>query len=274
MDNVLQQTEIAPDREQNKATTRILSVLSVFAADAAGYGVTELSSLLGMSKNMIHRALTTLVEQGYLVRDVSGQRYQLGYRVLELQNANSLEPDLRALCAPYIRQVFALTGETVSLMVRAMDHAVFIDGIETRRPGTYRMEIGALHLLHRIASGRVMLAYDKDEAVEAYIARHTPMVIPGPEGVLEERQLLDEIAKIRMQGFARVIRPGPLPMLAAAFPVCDAEGGVHGTLSVGGPQERFAADFEILLPQLRQIVDELSSHTRLYPAHAAHWEIV
>jgi IclR family KDG regulon transcriptional repressor len=273
MDSPPEPTDVTPDREQNKATTRILSVLSVFASDASGYGVTELSSLLGMSKNMIYRALTTLVEQGYLVRDVSGQRYELGYRVLELQNANSPEPDLRALCAPYIRRFFALTGETVSLMVRALDYAVFIDGIETRRPGTFRMEIGALRPLYRIASGRVMLAHDRDDAIKEYIDRHAPLVMQEPEGVLEEPKLWDEIAKIRAQGYALVIRPGPLPMLAAGFPIRDAEGGVHGALSVGGPQERFAVDLEMKLPELRQIAAELSSRTRLYPAHAAHWEL-
>ncbi|MEJ0048127.1 MAG: IclR family transcriptional regulator [Rhodospirillales bacterium] len=268
-----EQIETSPDREQNKATTRILSVLSLFAADASGYGVTELSSLLGMSKNMIHRALTTLVEQGYLVRDPSGQRYELGYRVLELQNANSLEPDLRALCAPYIRQLFALTGETVSLMVRAFDHAVFIDGVETRRPGTYRIEIGALRPLHPIAAGRLMLAHDPDEAIAAYIARHTPLVVPGPEGVLAPQALWDEIARTRAEGYARSLRQGPLPMLAVAFPIRDAEGGLHGALSVGGPRERFANELELKLPAMKAIAAELSRRTRLYPARSAQWEL-
>jgi DNA-binding IclR family transcriptional regulator len=261
------------DREQNKATTRILGVLSVFAADASGYGVTELSTLLGMTKNMIHRALTTLVEQGYLVRDASGQRYQLGYRVLELQNANSLEPDLRALCAPYVRELYELTGETVSLMVRALDHAVFIDGIETRRAGTYRIEIGALRPLHAIAAGRMMLAHDADDAIADYITRHLPLAMPGSGGDLPPDTLLHEIAKIRHQGYARVMRPGALPMLAFALGVADAEGGVHGALSVGGPHERFAAMLEQLLPDLLQIGARLSQRTRLYPARAAQWEI-
>jgi DNA-binding IclR family transcriptional regulator len=267
------QVETSADREQNKATTRILSVLSLFAADASGYGVTELSSLLGMSKNMIHRALTTLVEQGYLVRDPSGQRYELGYGVLELQNANSLEPDLRALCAPFVRQFFALTGETVSLMVRAFDHAVFIDGVETRRHGTYRIEIGALRLLHPIASGRLMLAYDSDEAIGGYIARHTPLVMPGPEAVLAPEALWEEIARTRAEGYARSIRQGPLPMLAVAFPVPDAEGGLHGALSVGGPRERFSSELEAKLPALVSIAAELAKRTRLYPAGAAQWEL-
>jgi DNA-binding IclR family transcriptional regulator len=98
-------------------------------------------------------------------------------------------------------------------------------GIGKRRPGTYRTEIDALRPLHRIASGRGMLAHDLDEMIEEYIDRHTPLVVREPERVLEERKLWDEITKIRAQGYARVIWPGGPPMLASAFSICDAEGG-------------------------------------------------
>jgi DNA-binding IclR family transcriptional regulator len=261
------------DRDQNKATARILAALSAFASDVSGYGVTELSHLLGMTKNMVYRALTTLVEQGYLVRDASGQRYQLGYRVLELHSAATAEPDLRALCAPFIQRVFALTGETVSLMIRSLDYAVFVDGMETRRPGTYRMPIGGLLPLHAPAAGRVMLAFTPDEEIRAYIARHRPLMLPALGREMKADELWAEIARIRERGYARVERPGALPMLAAAFPVWGAEQRLHGALSTGGPQERFAAELEIILPELREILAELSSRTRLYPADAGRWDM-
>ena len=57
------------ERELNKATVRVLQVLSSFASEASGFGVTELAVALGMTKNMTYRALTTLVEQGYLSYD-------------------------------------------------------------------------------------------------------------------------------------------------------------------------------------------------------------
>ena len=122
------------DRELNKATVRVLQVLSSFATDADGFGVTELSQLLGMTKNMTYRALNTLVEQAYLMRDPNGSRYRLGYRILELQSPFSVEPDLRLLCAPYVRRLEELTGESISLCVRAIDYCVIIDGVETRKP--------------------------------------------------------------------------------------------------------------------------------------------
>jgi DNA-binding IclR family transcriptional regulator len=64
----------------NKATVYILRVLSAFAADIPSFGVTALSKQLGMTKSMVHRALTTLLDQGYIVRDSTGSAYQLGLR--------------------------------------------------------------------------------------------------------------------------------------------------------------------------------------------------
>lgn len=261
------------DRGQNKATARTLQVLSCFASDVQGYGVTELSQLLGMTKNMIYRALTTLVDQGYLVRDVTGMRYQLGYRILELQSLTALEPDFRTLCAPYIQKIHALTGETVSLMVRGLDYAVFIDGVETKRPGTWRMEIGGLRPLHVPASGRVMLAHCHDREVEDYIARHSPLTVPPSNRPMSAEQLWSEINAIRARGYAEVRREGPLPMLAMAFPIVDAENRLHGVVSVGGPVERMEGELQRLLPELRRLIDELCSRTRLYAADAAHVEI-
>jgi IclR family acetate operon transcriptional repressor len=261
------------DRDQNKATARILAALSAFASDLPGYGVTELSNLLGMTKNMVYRALTTLVEQGYLVRDASGQRYQLGYRILELHSAATTEPDLRALCAPFIERVFALTGETVSLMIRSLDYAVFIDGMETRRSGTYRMPIGGLLPLHAPAAGRVMLAFSPDEEIRAYIARHKPLMLPALGTALPVDALWHEIAQIRARGHARVERPGALPMLAIAFPIWGAENRLHGALATGGPQERFAPALDLILPELQEILADLSSRTRLYSADPGRWEM-
>ena len=45
-----------------------------------------------MTKNMVHRALATLVDQGFLVRDASGTRYELGFGV-PLQSPYFPAPD-------------------------------------------------------------------------------------------------------------------------------------------------------------------------------------
>lgn len=261
------------DREMNKATVRVLEVLSSFASDAFGFGVTELSQLLGMTKNMTYRALTTLVEQGYLVRDPGSARYQLGYRVLELQSADAHEPDFRTLCSPYLRRIHALTGESVSLAVRAMDYCVLIDGIETRKRGIWRVRVGDLLPLFAPASGRVMLAFFDDKGVDDYIARNRPMRHPRTGELISADELRRDIATVRAQGYVRVIRASNPPMISISFAVRDLDGALHGSISVGGPTDRFRDQLDDLMPQLIEIVAELNSRTRLFSANAAGSEL-
>ncbi|MDF7776720.1 IclR family transcriptional regulator [Sphingomonas sp. AOB5] len=251
------------ERELNKATVRVLEVLSSFASDVPGYGVTELAQALGMTKNMTYRALTTLVEQGYVVREKDGSRYQLGYRVLELQNPLLVDPDFRSLCQPYVQQMHAITGESIGLVVRAGDYCVLIDGVETRKHGVYRIRIGTLFSLWGPATGRVLLAGDGDAAVADYLARHDP----------GDSQVLAEIERIRAQGYARVARATPPQMVSVAFPVHDIDGRLHGSISVGGPRERFEAQLERQMPELQDLVAELNQRSRLFPADDAGSEL-
>ena len=261
------------DRAQVKATARILTALSVFASEVEDLGVTELAQRLGMTKNMVYRALSTLADQGYVVRDATSQRYQLGYRVLELQNHNRPEPDLRALCAPFIQRLQEMTGETVSLIIRALDYAVMIDGIETRLPGTYRMVIGSIHPLHTPASGLVLLAMSSDDDIQSYIARNSPLQINGGQGTLPPKDLWKRIRETRERGHAQVIREDALPMLSLGFPIWASGNQLHGVIGSGGPLARVGPQLPAMLPHIAQLLEELNQRTRLYPADPQQWAI-
>lgn len=260
-------------RELNRATARVLEVLTSFAKDISGYGVTELSQLLGMTKNMTYRALTTLVEQGYLMRASDSALYQLGYRILELQSPLTVEPDFRSICAPYLKRIHALTGESVSLAVRALDFCVLIDGIETRKPGIWRVRIGDVLPLFGPASGRVMLAFLSDRDIADYIARNRPMTYARTGETFSPDELRRQISLIRDQGYARVVRPAPSPMVSLSFPVQDLDGRLHGVISVGGPPERSRTELDAHMDELLALVTELNSRSRLFSANAAGSEL-
>lgn len=265
--------ETTSGRELNKATTRVLRALTSFATDVDGYGVTELSQRLGMTKNMTYRALTTLVKQGYLIRGQDGARYHLGYRILELQSPHAIEPNFRTLCGPYLKRIHALTGESVSLAVRALDYCVLVDGIETRKPGVWRVRIGDVLPLFGPASGRVLLAFTDDAQVADYFNRHKPMVHPRTGETFNAEDLRREIGLIREQGYARVVRPAPSPMVSISFPVRDLDGALHGAISVGGPPERSQTELDAHMDDLKAIVAELDGRARLFSADVTGSEL-
>jgi DNA-binding IclR family transcriptional regulator len=109
-------SSLAGSRYRNQAAQRVLAVLSCFAGPEPDLGVTELALRLGMNKNMVHRALTTLAAQGYVTRAADRTRYQLGYRVLMLAGEDDAF-DIRALCRPALEELHALTAESVFLSI-------------------------------------------------------------------------------------------------------------------------------------------------------------
>src|SRR5258705_3588610 len=125
-------------RYRNQATQRVLKALLAFAANAKPRGVTELSRELGMNKNMIHRALSTLMAENYLVRDPSGELYQLGYRLLMLGSGAPSEFDIVALARPALEQLHALTAESVFLSIIGRRHRLTIDDIPAQGPRVMR----------------------------------------------------------------------------------------------------------------------------------------
>src|SRR5438105_11364091 len=118
-----------PRRYRNQATQRVLTVLLALADAPGPRGVSELSRALGMNKNMVHRALSTLVAAGYAARDLSGELYQPGPRLLWLAANDRSESDIVALARPVLERLHALTGESGYLCIIVGRNRVPVDGI-------------------------------------------------------------------------------------------------------------------------------------------------
>lgn len=254
-----------PERHTNKATVRILEVLSLFADTSASLGVTEVSRRLGISKNMAFRALTTLLEEGYLVRDPSGQRYDLGFRVVELQNPNFSEPDIVSLATPFMERILNLTQETVLLVVPVEHRVVVLYGLEGKGAFVRRIPLGMSVPLHASSGSRAVLACLSDEEIDAYLRAMVPLARITPRTITDPKKLWAEIRVVRQRGYAIGMGDYMEGVLSVAFPILDPENRPHGALAIGGPKHRFTqqtlAEF---LPQLRAIAEELNALSRLY----------
>lgn len=142
--------------ETSQTLDRGVRVLKVLAETPAGLTVTELATALGANRTVVHRLVTTLGEHG-LVRRAAGGRVQMGLGVLEL--ARSVQPTLRDVAAPILRQLADATGCTAHLSVADGTEALAIAVVEpswTDFHVAYR--VGARHPLSAGAAGRAILA--------------------------------------------------------------------------------------------------------------------
>jgi DNA-binding IclR family transcriptional regulator len=256
---------------RNQAAQRVLAVLSAFIGRGTAHGVSELGRALGMNKNMVHRALTTLTEGGYLVRDASGERYQLGPRVLALPGEDADEPDIRALCRPFLERLHELTGESVFLAIIVGSSRVNIDWIEARGRRVSNSLRGRSVPLHCTSMSRMLLAALTDDEIAAYLQAAAPLgrydAIYTETAGQTEADIWAEIGRIRARPYHTWRNRQQYSSAYVGFVIADSAGRPHALVTIGGPIERFSeARIAALLPRMLAVLEPLRQQGRLFPA--------
>lgn len=249
----------------NKGTVRVLNALSLFA-EKPTWGVTEISRQLDCAKNSAFQALDTLVEEGYLVRDAGGQRYQLGHRTIDFVG-DSEALDVRSLCHPYLMRLHRLTAESVFLSIIVGRYNVCIESIQAQGVTVGYSPLSQPIPLHAGAGSRLLLSYLQDDEVERYIALVGPLQRVTPTTIVDPDALRAEVALVRSQGFARGYEDFSTGANFLAFPVLGAMERPLAAIIVGGPIERFTREMgDRLIPDIKAIMAELNQHSRMFPA--------
>jgi DNA-binding IclR family transcriptional regulator len=257
-------------RYRNQATQRVLAVLMSFADVASPRGVSELSRALGMNKNMVHRALATLVAAGYVTRDISGELYQPAPRLLSLLRGATGESDVVALARPVLERLHDLTRESVYLSIIVGKSRVTVDDIQAEGSRVLRSRRGHPVPLHCTKMSRVLLAHRSDAEIAEYLSAAAPLYraqrFPDPASETE-KGVWKDIRAIRQTRDVLWRNPHLSGAAYAIFPICDAGGKAHAIITIGGPTERFdIPQIEARLPEIRSIIEALEREARLIPA--------
>ncbi|NRQ36461.1 helix-turn-helix domain-containing protein [Nonomuraea sp. NN258] len=145
---------MAPESAQT--LERGLRLLRLLADGKGGRTPTELAAELSLSRPVVYRLLTTLLNEGFVRRDAEGLVH-LGFGVLVL--AQAVQPLLRAAAVPTLRRLAEEVGATAHLTVAEGDDGLAVAVVEpswTNMHVAYRE--GSRHPLDKGAAGRAILA--------------------------------------------------------------------------------------------------------------------
>ena len=165
--------------ETSQTLDRGIRVLMVLAAAPQGLSVTALSEALGINRTVVYRLVSTLEQHALVRRDGHG-RLHVGLGVLHL--ATAVQPVLRDVAIPVLRQLAERVGCTAHLTVAEGDEALALAVVEpswTDFHVSYR--VGARHPLTRGAAGRAILLL-REQGGPAYVATSGELE-PGARGL-------------------------------------------------------------------------------------------
>ena len=142
--------------ETSQTLDRGIRVLMTLAGSPQGLSVTALAEELGINRTVVYRLVSTLEQHALVRRDGHG-RLHIGLGVLHL--ATAVQPVLRDVALPVLRQLAERVGCTAHLTIADGDEALALAVIEpswTDFHVSYR--VGARHPLTRGAAGKAILA--------------------------------------------------------------------------------------------------------------------
>lgn len=222
-----------------RAVDRAVSVLGSIAAADRPRTLTEIAADAGLSVPTTFRFLRTLQEAGLVMSHPgSDGHYTLGVRILDLAHALLRQLDIVGIARPFLVAARDRVDETVCLAIRNGDAWVALDVAEPTQPVRQVINRGDGSPLYASGTGKVLLAGEPDDEVEAYIAR-TPLVSFSDATVTDPDVLRAEINAIRERGHWTTLNERGTGGAAACAPVRAYDGRFIAAVLIAPPASRF-----------------------------------
>jgi len=244
------------DRDFVASLEKGLAVIEAFDADRPRLTLTEVAKLTGITRAGARRYLRTLTKLNYA--DFDGRYFTLNPRILRLGYAYLASTSLSTRLQPFLERISEQTGESSSAAVLDGDEIVYIARSATRRIMSIGLGVGSRLPAYCTSLGRVILAHQAPEEIEAYL--HRIRLEPRtPKTITDKAQLRAALEVIRCQGYALVDEELEYGLRSIAVPLVQKDGAVTIALNVSAQVARasVAEMEEHLLPALKEASDAL-----------------
>lgn len=237
----------------NKSVIKATVLLSELGRHRGGITVTELAQAVGMTRPTAFRLLLSLEQTGFV--DRVDNRYTLGWEMARLGRLADPYTGAVARVQPILDEYAVRLNETVSLaMVRDKLAYDVIAEASGSRYLNVTMYVGETYPVHASATGKLMLAEMSDEEV----AQSLPKKLEAftPHTITKREALIQELHKIRDQGYSVMDNELEEGLFVVAVPVRDVASALVGIVSVNGPEQRLKSE------RLPDTIDQLRAASR------------
>lgn len=221
-----------------------------------GARIQDLEGYQGMTKGTIHNHLSTLREQGFVVKN--GREYQLSMWFLTLgggiRNRNSLYQAGRAK----VQQLAEDTGMLANLMTEEDGKGVYLYQAEGNYAVDLDTHVGYRIHLHNTGIGKAILAFFSHERVIG-IAERWGLPRTTENTITNQTELMEELETIRNRGYAIDHEERTEGLACIAAPVRLDE-QVLGAISISAPTQRLGNEEfdEEIIREVESTANEVS----------------
>jgi IclR family transcriptional regulator, pca regulon regulatory protein len=247
---------------------RGLRVLQSFSREHAQMTLSEVAAMTGLSAATVRRSLHTLEGLGYVGR--SGRRFLLRPKVLSLTSGYLSAINAEVVLQPFVQQVVNEVGGSSSVTVLDDLDIVYLAHASQGRAIRLTAGAGARYPAYATSMGRVLLAFQPKEVVDAYFARAQlrKLTEHTETNTTTLRRILKTVRDKRMAAIEDELDYG---LVSVALPIFGPSGQIVAAANCSDVSNRFDKEsiIEKRLPTLRRAVRRIENMLAQFPELAA-----
>ncbi len=233
-----------------------LRVIEAFGEDKARLSIADIAKITGLDRATARRCLLTLSELGYAEYD--GKYFMLLPKILRLGYAYLSATPLPTIIQPHLDQLSEIVGESASASVLDGTEIVYIARAAQMRVISINLAAGSRLPAYCASMGRVLLA-SLDPAEARTLLERTDLQQRTPFTLTDPELLLEELERIRAQGYAINNQELELGLRSIAIPIFNHRGAVVAALNIGAPIAHVEVSdlIQRILPAMLKVQAEL-----------------
>lgn len=230
---------------------KALKILQCFTKTDRSFSLLELSEQLQMPKPSVHRLCSSLLNQGFLSKDLKTNKYRLGLTLLEIASVYLQSSSVVHSINDIIGELSQLLGETVTIYRLSGMERKCLMRIESTAALRHSIDIGQTLPLYKGAAGKIILAFSSNAFLDVYTK-----AVNISDLFTSQHALISCLKVIKKQQYAETYGEREAYLAAVAVPLFGAENEIFGALNVSGPIERFKKSIDYQAIQTIQAYGE------------------
>lgn len=227
--------------KKNQSVEKVFHIIEVMASNREPMRLQDIANQVKMPASTTLRLVNTMVNLGYARQDPN-LRYGLSLKFMKIGSLISSQISIRDIAHPYLVELSTKCEESACIAIEQNMEIVYLDVVDGP-DGMLKItqHIGKNAPMHCTGVGKIILQnYDTKEISQMISQKGLPVLTPNT--ITSKEDLLDEIEKIRTQGYALDNEECELGARCIAAGIKDYSGKVVAAISVSGPISRMTME--------------------------------
>ena len=229
-------------RDGQSVVEKVRKVLDCYVTD--GVGALTFAELLDgtvMSRATLHRTLSEMVAQGFLVQTGLREEYRLGPLLRSAAAVTSGASSLPGLARPHMERLRDACRETIVLAELHGPHVVPVARVDGLHEMRMNQEVGKRYPAHAGATGKVLLAQLEPGELDSLLEQ-MPLERLTPATVSKQGALRADLRPVAAAGAGISIGERVPEAVAISAPVRGPAPGELAALTISGISSRYERD--------------------------------